>query len=74
MKAKESQRDLIAHIASALDEAVRRGDIDEACNQAKQLSLAAGMPRAAIGRSAIINLVQSVERVVGALPDGIKSR
>lgn len=66
MKVRERQRDLIAHIASALDEAVRRGDIDEACNQAKQLSQAAGMPAAAAGRAAIISLVQSVERVLGA--------
>jgi hypothetical protein len=66
VKAKESQRELIAHIASALDDAVRRGDIDEACRQAKDLSAAAGMPEAAAGRAAIISLVQSVERVLGA--------
>ena len=67
------QRDLIAHIADALDDAVRRGDIDEACKQAKELSAAAGMPRAAAGRAAIISLVQSVERVVGDLPGNLKS-
>jgi hypothetical protein len=66
MKVKEAQRELIAHIASALDDAVRRGDIDEACRQAKDLSSAAGMPEAAAGRAAIISLVQSVERVLGA--------
>lgn len=66
-------RELIAHIAGALDDAVRRGDIDEACRQAKELSIAAGMPKAAIGRSAIINIVQSVERVVGDLPAELRS-
>jgi hypothetical protein len=63
---KPYNRALVEHIASALDDAVRRGDIDEACRQAKELSAAVHMPEEAAGRAAIISLVQSVERVLGA--------
>lgn len=57
----DEQKAILLHHRNALDDAVREGNFDRACAEAKVYATVMGLT----GAGALVALVESVERVVG---------